>query len=394
MPRPRDRTPRLPSLSQAGARGWYRGGAFGAVYIVIALWSVWTSGLALGLIIAATVLFLIASATFVVLPPWLWGRPRATVYPALLAYAALVCIAFPLIGVSGVWLFIYVASAAVSVMATALEAAASIVVIGLAQFVILSTTGDLSGDGFAILLTVSISSMVFAISSTSRAYAQLREAQSEVARLAVAEERARFTRDLHDVLGHSLTVVTVKSELAGRLIDRDPARAKDELADIERLTRSALVDLRASIAGYREMNLDTELAAARAAFAAAEITATVPLSGSVVAAPMRELFAWAVRESVTNVLRHAHATSCVIELETDAVRIADDGVGTGARADAEGMGVDAAEAHSVSGMEPGRSAAGHGLAGLADRAAAAGARLTVAAREPTGTVVTVKAGIR
>jgi two-component system sensor histidine kinase DesK len=181
-------------------------------------------------------------------------------------------------------------------------------------------------------------------------------------------------------------VVTVKSELAGRLVERDPARAAAELADIERLSRGALADLRASIAGYREMNLDTELAAARAALAAAEIEATVPVSGDVVAPPLRALFAWAVREAVTNVIRHARASRCVIELAPDAVRVCDDGVGMPVPAY---LDAGRAETHAAFGMN-----AGSGLAGLAERAAAAGAVLAVARGEERGTVVSVQAGER
>ncbi|WP_284253017.1 sensor histidine kinase [Pseudolysinimonas kribbensis] len=126
--------------------------------------------------------------------------------------------------------------------------------------------------------------------------ALLRQAQHEVARLAVSEERARLARDLHDSLGHSLTVVAVKSELARKLVSRDPVRAEAEIADIERLAREGLADLRAAVAGYRDVDLEAELASARTALAAAGITAHLPDDAAVVRPELRALFGWVVRE--------------------------------------------------------------------------------------------------
>jgi two-component system sensor histidine kinase DesK len=105
---------------------------------------------------------------------------------------------------------------------------------------------------------------------------QLAGARAEIAALAVAQERSRFARDLHDLLGHSLTVVTVKAELAGRLIAIDPDRAEKEIADVERLARDALADVRAAVSGYREVTLATELVSARTALEAAGIIAELP----------------------------------------------------------------------------------------------------------------------
>ncbi|GAA4167428.1 sensor histidine kinase [Gryllotalpicola koreensis] len=364
-------------LSSRAARRWYPGGSFGGLYSLIGAWFVWTGGGPLASALAVTALLLVVSGIYVFLPPLLWGTARGWIYLALLGYAAVICTLFPFIGPWTSWLFMYIACAAASCFPRVVDAAVGVAAAALGQFAVLTAAGLIADEWFIIALTVSIATMLRGISQLARTVGELRQAQSEVARLAVAEERARFTRDLHDVLGHSLTVVTVKSELAARLVDRDPQRAKTELADIERLGRGALADLRASIAGYREMNLDTELAAARVALAAAEVEATVPASGDTVVPPLRELFAWAVRESVTNVIRHAGAASCTIELRADAVTIADDGVGMGACVDAENT--DAA----------GGIRSGSGLAGLSARAAAVGAVLLVAAREPHGTVVTV-----
>lgn len=167
---------------------------------------------------------------------------------------------------------------------------------------------------------------------------------------------------MHDVLGHSLTVVTVKSELARKLVSLDPARAEQEIADIERLARAALADLRSAVTGYRAMSLSTELAVAQASLAAANIQAHLPRSGDVVAADLRELFGWVLREGVTNVIRHSGAHTCWIELDRDSLTITDDGH----RSD-DSAGRNAA-------IQPSDALSnGTGLRGLAERAAAVGA---------------------
>ena len=102
---------------------------------------------------------------------------------------------------------------------------------------------------------------------------ELAQAQRTIAELAVKAERSRFARDLHDILGHSLTVLTVKAELAGRLVALDPERAEREIGEVEALARQALADVRAAVAGYREVSLPGELASARAALEAAGIVA-------------------------------------------------------------------------------------------------------------------------
>ncbi|MGN6723344.1 MAG: sensor histidine kinase, partial [Marmoricola sp.] len=117
---------------------------------------------------------------------------------------------------------------------------------------------------------------VWGISQAMARAIQVAQMREENAELVIQEERNRFARDLHDILGHSLTVVTVKAELAGRLMDVDPERAKAELADLERLSRDALADVRRAVSGYREITLPGELARARSALDAAGICATLP----------------------------------------------------------------------------------------------------------------------
>ena len=156
--------------------------------------------------------------------------------------------------------------------------------------------------------------MMAAFARTTAAMNQLRATQAQLEELAVERERGRVARDIHDILGHSLTVITVKSELAGRLVEADPARAKAEIAEVEALARGALADVRATVAGVRGVTVSGELAAARSALAAAGIAAELPSSTDTVPAERRELAGWVVREGVTNVLRHSAASVCRITL--------------------------------------------------------------------------------
>ena len=136
-------------------------------------------------------------------------------------------------------------------------------------------------DGWTHDASISMS-MVLAMAAVtggmiaSQRQRALAEAREENARLAVQDERNRMARDVHDILGHSLTVITVKAELAARLMDVSPERAKAEVADLERLARDALADVRQAVAGFREMSLPAELARARSSLAAAGIEADLP----------------------------------------------------------------------------------------------------------------------
>jgi two-component system sensor histidine kinase DesK len=160
-----------------------------------------------------------------------------------------------------------------------------------------------------------------------------------------------------------LTVIAVKAELAGRLVQLSPERAEAEIADVERLAREALRDVRDAVAGYRETSLDDELASARSALLAAGIEADVPGNADGVPAAYRELFAWAVREGVTNVVRHSGASRCRIRVGTNEVEIVDNGQGPG--------GVLVPAGHGSSTRH------GHGLVGLRERAEATGGTVEV-----------------
>ncbi|WP_232306566.1 sensor histidine kinase [Thermobifida cellulosilytica] len=177
------------------------------------------------------------------------------------------------------------------------------------------------------------------------------------ARLAVSEERLRFARDMHDLLGHSLSGIAVKSELAARLAARDPERAAAEMAEVQQIAREALREVRAAVSGYRSVDLAEELASVRSVLTAAGVRTTVTGSAAALPEQSRSLVAWLVREGATNVLRHSSARRCDITLvERDrscVVEVYNDGV------------------------RPGRETVfGNGLTGLSERVAAVGGTLS------------------
>ncbi|MDT5028003.1 MAG: two-component system, NarL family, sensor histidine kinase DesK, partial [Micromonosporaceae bacterium] len=179
---------------------------------------------------------------------------------------------------------------------------------------------------------------------------------------------------LHDILGHSLTVVAVKAELAGRLLRLDPARSEAEISDVERLSRQALAEVRTAVAGYRDVTLASELINARSALSAAGIDADLPTAIDVVPAAHRELFGWVVREGVTNVVRHSRASRCQVRIAPSEVEVADNGP--------PAAGASTAAEHAPP--------TGHGLAGLRERAEAAGASLSVRRAPEGGFALTVR----
>jgi len=145
------------------------------------------------------------------------------------------------------------------------------------------------------------------IARMGSAIRELHEARRELARLAVIEERERLARDLHDLLGQTLSMITLKSELARRMIDENPARCAQELAEIEQVARKSLREVRLTVAGYRQPHLESELEGARQLLSSAGIDTRVePLLQSL-PAPIDAVLAWTVREGVTNVIRHSRA---------------------------------------------------------------------------------------
>ncbi|MCX7522972.1 histidine kinase [Microbacterium sp. STN6] len=385
---------RIPQrMRNEGARKWYLGSVWGLVYLAIPIGIVWANSTSVGVAVLTTALLAAIGVVYFFLPPLLWGQGWRFALVALAAFMAFTCLAFPLMGDDAVWLWVYVPiMASMSWQPRGLTVGSLVFVVGL-QMLVVWVQGDLAENWYSAAVTASIGVMMYAFSQQIQAIYKLKAAQSEIARLAVVDERARFSRDMHDVLGHSLTVVTVKSELARRLVSLDPARAEGELEDIERMTRAALADLRSAVAGYREMSLPTELAAAQAALTAADIVPHLPTHTDAVSAELRELFAWVLRESVTNVIRHSGAKNCWIALEPRAIVIGDDGRGgerfAGGVACEEAAG-EAGDDERAGRGAPGDGVVGSGLRGLAVRAKKAGAILTVTPSEDGGVLVTAR----
>jgi two-component system, NarL family, sensor histidine kinase DesK len=237
------------------------------------------------------------------------------------------------------------------------------VLAGTVAVLAVAVAGADSGAWFIIvivLLVGTITGVVRVLEERGEEHRRLRQD------LELAAERERVARDVHDVLGHSLTVVTVKAELAERLVDDDPERAKAELAEIQSLTRQSLAEIRATVGGLRVARLADEIAASRAALEAAGIEADVPDDPSVVDPRHRIVLAWALREAVTNVVRHSAASTCIVELEPAALTVRDDGRGMRGRGE------------------------GNGLRGLRERVTAAGGSVEVDAGPEGGTTLKVR----
>jgi two-component system, NarL family, sensor histidine kinase DesK len=182
---------------------------------------------------------------------------------------------------------------------------------------------------------------------------ELREARTELARAAVGDERVRFARDLHDLLGHTLQAVALRAELAERFVRTDPDRAEAQVAEVQRIARDAVQDVREVVRGYRAISLRNELDGACAVLRAAGIDCASPAVPSALPGDVQEVLGWVVREATTNVLRHSSAARCELVFRQDGdgalLEIVNDGAGR--RAD---------------------RGSGSGLAGLAERVHAAG----------------------
>ncbi|KUM92411.1 histidine kinase [Streptomyces cellostaticus] len=167
-----------------------------------------------------------------------------------------------------------------------------------------------------LLLTLLIGFAMTGVGQLVRTTIELRKARATVAQLAANEERLRLARDLHDLLGHSLSLITLKSELAGRMLPDHPDKAAQQVADIEQVSRQALVDVREAVTGYRRPRLAEELAGTQVALTAAGVAAEVPAEPDLAGIPeeAESALAWALREAVTNVVRHSGADKCVVQL--------------------------------------------------------------------------------
>ncbi|ROS78385.1 two-component system sensor histidine kinase DesK [Curtobacterium sp. PhB130] len=386
-------------------RRWYGGAVFGLLWQVLLIVALWTDGRSLTDHVVATVTLTLVYAFYLVAPELMWRRGLTGRTVVVGFYALCSALLLVVVGPLAVWSWPLLVALSGFVAARFWVALVVVVLTVLGELVVAAVMGwsnaaDL-GILFAPVITVSVGASMLFFGRQRDAEQRLGVAQDEITRLAVVEERARFSRDLHDVLGHSLTVVAMKSELAARLVEVDPARAKAEMQDVERLSREALQGLRQAVSGYREADLSAELVSARAALSAASIDADLPVSGDVAATDVRSLFAWVLREGVTNVVRHAAASAVRITLTRTSLTVEDDGTGVlgagGAGAAGAGAGVGGAGAAGPAGgpgVRGGDTLGGNGLRGLRERADAVGATLVTGTSDLGGFLLRVERGRR
>jgi two-component system, NarL family, sensor histidine kinase DesK len=193
------------------------------------------------------------------------------------------------------------------------------------------------GEPFRDALVVAVPILLIAAVQAAfyqqiRSKIELARARTDLARLAVSEERLRIARDLHDILGQRLSAVSLKAELAARLVERDPARAATEMGEVAAVAREALSDVRETVSGYRALTLATEIETARALLIAAGVSVDVACVEEPMPATLDECAGALVREAVTNVIRHAAAGSCAIQIGRESsdvvVEVRDTGAGT------------------------------------------------------------------
>lgn len=259
------------------------------------------------------------------------------------------------LGFGGFWLllFVFLAAACGAFVPPRWNVPAVVAVSALVGVIVVRETAN-SGAGAGYFSGTFAAGTVNVLLARMRELVrELRQTRADLARLAVEEERVRFAHDLHDLLGHTLSLIVVKAEAARRLAERgNSVAAAREATDIETVGRRALAEVREAVTGYRERGLASELAGARSALAGAGIEATIHILDTPLPQPADALLGRAVREAVTNVIRHSRARSCAIEVRRQGdkalLTVRDDGDGAGA------------------------TGSGTGLAGLAERVAGAG----------------------
>src|SRR5262245_18814368 len=291
-------------------------------------------------------------------------------YPVLAMLAISVALTLAIDGAFG-WLFAWAGSAATVQLdgRTGAKAWAAITALAAATVALSDPDGAVF---WGITAAVSATTALWLlIGGLMRANEALREARAELADLAVAEERLRFARDLHDILGHDLSLIALKAELARKLLPARADEAATEVEHIRELTRSALTQVREAVDGYRRPTLSSELAGARVALEAAGIELDVDAADDSLDPEVAAVLAWAVREGATNAIRHSGARHAAITLRagegTAELEIADDGRGA-----------------------PAHDGGGHGLTGLRERVQSVGGTVEAGAGPGGGFRVTVR----
>jgi two-component system, NarL family, sensor histidine kinase DesK len=283
----------------------------------------------------------------------------------LMGLVALVLVLSLLYGGAFLWLLVGV-SALAGVLLSARSA--FLVVMALTLLTLGSSVALAGGIGATdwlhviplVLLVRGLGLDLAGLARLADALRELHAARGELARLAVIEERLRMARDLHDLLGQSLSTITLKSELAARLVTQDEARAVQEMREVEQIARQTLREVRTAVAGYRQVTLRQELEGARQLLEAAGIDHAIEEHAGALPVALEAVLAWTVREGITNVIRHSRARWCRISILA-------------------GQGMIAAELLNDLPCGPASAGApaptGNGLAGLAERVAAHGGQM-------------------
>ncbi|WP_208379118.1 sensor histidine kinase [Cumulibacter soli] len=305
--------------------GWLLGSVW-VLFLVYPLLSSLTADVSWGLRILAAVLTVGFGAFYVRTMWWMEGDalpPTGRAALRLLALVLVVLATSAIIGIEALGFSPFIVSYAVFAFSRALSVAVFALVLA-ATIIIPVAAREFDQWWFMTMIVVLVGVTTGAVRIITE-----RAAVGELAKeqLAVVAERERVARDVHDVLGHSLTVVIVKAELAERLVRIDPERAERELSEITSLSREALAEVRATVGGLRVARLGDELDTARHALTTAGIEADIPDTPDAVDPRYRIIFAWVLREAITNVVRHSRASSCTVELTERRIRVIDDGTG-------------------------------------------------------------------
>jgi two-component system, NarL family, sensor histidine kinase DesK len=287
-------------------------------------------GFKLGLDIAALVgvFALTVSATCTEAERWpQWRRLATLVAQAILTY-------FPLVVLGTYWADMagFFAGSALLLLSGWMAWTVFAAVIAGMIPVAAATAADLGAYGAAYLTlsTLVLGLVVFGLARLSAAIRYVHATRGELAQLAVIRERMRFARDLHDLLGYSLSAITLKTEVTRRLVGSNPARARDELGEVLDISRQALADVRTVASGYRNISLAKEASSVASLLTSAGISTRVEVTCGALDEQVDTVLATVLREAVTNMLRHATPRNCVIEAEItdDTIRVVASNDGT------------------------------------------------------------------
>ncbi|HET9257412.1 MAG TPA: histidine kinase [Pseudonocardiaceae bacterium] len=258
-------------------------------------------------------------------------RPRPPLsYLALLAQAALAYL--PLLRFQEFWVGPsgFLAGSVLLLLPPVLAWSASALIVAIAAVAQAAFTGAPIDIAYTTVSTTITALVVYGLTRLATLLTELHKARITTARMAVAEERKRFARDLHDLLGYSLSAITLKSELILRLLPKRPAEAEHLVLEVLDISRRAVADVRAVASGYQEVSLDAEMQSVSSVLTAADVVVQMNLDYGQLPTRVSETLAILLREGVTNVLRHSKAEHCEITIRQEAGHVTMDIVNDGA----------------------------------------------------------------